>query len=327
MDKNAKDFLKLVEKKFRSADKALAGTLMAELTTMKFDRSKSMQKHVLDMTNTAARLKTLDKWNIDELSIKLIQKEARLKKQRVHSVNLVNQGVNKKLTPKAKNFKKKQHGTTSKVDNAKKKEQMDNKCKFCRKEGHFQKDFPKRKAWFEKKVKIIRSDRGGEYYGKYDESKQCPGPFAKFLKSHGICAQYTMPGMPQQNAEARVYSPQEKKLDSQTVSGYFIGYPEKSKGYRFYCPNHSSRIVETGKAKFLENGKVSGSVENQVVDINEIMDGDPSSMNVHKSTTTPNVVLVFQNQEQHLNIEQTPHEENNLPTQTSKPVGIALNKL
>ena len=37
-----------------------------------------------------------DKWNIDELSSKLIQEEARLKKQRVHSVNLVNQGVDKK---------------------------------------------------------------------------------------------------------------------------------------------------------------------------------------------------------------------------------------
>ncbi|GKB84998.1 retrovirus-related pol polyprotein from transposon TNT 1-94 [Tanacetum coccineum] len=76
----------------------------------------------------------------------------------------------------------------------------------------------------------------------------------------------------------------------------------------------------------IENGEVSGSVENQVVDINEIRDDDPSPMNVHKSTTTPDVVHVFQNQEHYLNNEQTPHEENNLPTQTSKPVGIALSK-
>jgi transposase InsO family protein len=51
----------------------------------------------------------------------------------------------------------------------------------------------------ERKVKIIRSDRGGEYYGKYCESGQCPGPFAKLLEKHDICAQYTMPGTPQQN--------------------------------------------------------------------------------------------------------------------------------
>ena len=50
-----------------------------------------------------------------------------------------------------------------------------------------------------KKVKVVRSDRGGEYYGKFNESGQCAGPFAKFLESHGICAQYTMPGTPQQN--------------------------------------------------------------------------------------------------------------------------------
>jgi hypothetical protein len=45
--------------------------------------------------------------------------------------------------------------------------------------------------------------------------------------------------------EARVDNPREKKLDLRTISGYFIGYPEKSKGFRFYCPNHSTRIVET----------------------------------------------------------------------------------
>jgi len=43
-------------------------------------------------------------------------------------------------------------------------------------------------------VKIVKSDRGGEYYGKYDESGQYPGPFAKFLEKCGIWAQYTMSG-------------------------------------------------------------------------------------------------------------------------------------
>jgi len=35
-------------------------------------------------------------------------------------------------------------------------------------------------------------DRGGQFYGKYDENGQHPGPFAKFLEKRGICAQYTM---------------------------------------------------------------------------------------------------------------------------------------
>ena len=51
----------------------------------------------------------------------------------------------------------------------------------------------------ERKVKIIKSDRGGEYNGKYVESGQCLGPFSKLLEKHGICAQYYMLGTPQQN--------------------------------------------------------------------------------------------------------------------------------
>ena len=38
------------------------------------------------------------------------------------------------------------------------------------------------------KVRVVRSDRGGEYYGRYDETGQNPGPFAKFLQKHDICA-------------------------------------------------------------------------------------------------------------------------------------------
>jgi hypothetical protein len=59
--------------------------------------------------------------------------------------------------------------------------------------------------------------------------------------------------------EVRIYNPQEKKLDPRTISGYFIGYAERSKGYRFYCSSHSTRIVESRNAKFLENDLNSGS--------------------------------------------------------------------
>jgi transposase InsO family protein len=54
----------------------------------------------------------------------------------------------------------------------------------------------------EKKIKIVRSDRGGEYYGRYTKKGQMIGPFAKFLEEEGIVAQYTMPGTPQQNGVA-----------------------------------------------------------------------------------------------------------------------------
>ena len=47
-----------------------------------------------------------------------------------------------------------------------------------------------------KQIKIMRIDRGGEYYGRYTEDGQAPGPFAKFLQEHGMVAQYTMSGSP-----------------------------------------------------------------------------------------------------------------------------------
>ena len=49
----------------------------------------------------------------------------------------------------------------------------------------------------DRNVKVVRLGRDDEYYGRYNESGQCPGPFAKFLEKCGICAQYTMPGTPQ----------------------------------------------------------------------------------------------------------------------------------
>ena len=60
-------------------------------------------------------------------------------------------------------------------------------------------------------------------------------------------------------SEVRIYNPQENKLDPRTITGHFIGYDEKSKGYRFYCPSHTTRIMESRNAKFLENDLVSGS--------------------------------------------------------------------
>ena len=39
-----------------------------------------------------------------------------------------------------------------------------------------------------RKIKAVRSDRGGEYYDRYDGSGRCPRPFANFLNECGIVA-------------------------------------------------------------------------------------------------------------------------------------------
>ncbi|RLM64518.1 hypothetical protein C2845_PM16G23290 [Panicum miliaceum] len=180
------------------------------------------------------------------------------------------------------------------------------------------------------KIKVVRSDRGGEYYGRHTPYGQVSGPFARFLTEQGIVAQYSMSGDPQQNgvaerrnrtlmdmvrsmigystlpvslwmealktavyilnrvpskavpktpyelwtgkipslnhlrvwgspAEAKIFNPNIGKLDSKTVSCHFIGYPDRSKGYRFYCPDRFTKFVETRHAAFLEEEMIRGN--------------------------------------------------------------------
>ena len=200
-----------------------------------------------------------------------------------------------------------------------------------------------------KKIKILKTNRGGEYYGRYTEDGQAPSPFSKFPQEHRIVAQYTMSGSPYHNgvaemrnrtlldmvrsmlsssklpkfllskalnmvayilnrvptkavsktpfeffkgwkpslrhmriwgcsSEVRIYNPQHKKLDRRTISVYFVGYAEKSKGYIFYCPHLNLRFVESRNAKFLENDLASGS--------------DLSSKREQSSTSSERLVII-----------------------------------
>ena len=56
---NAKDFLKFVKESSQTTNKSLGGTQMGTLTTMKFDGSRTMHEHIIEMTNIVARLKSL----------------------------------------------------------------------------------------------------------------------------------------------------------------------------------------------------------------------------------------------------------------------------
>ncbi|XP_073107248.1 uncharacterized protein [Elaeis guineensis] len=72
-----------------------------------------------------------------------------------------------------------------------------------------------------KQIKIVRSDRGGEFYGRYIEDGQAPDPFVRFLKEHSIVAQYTMPGSPDQNGVAERRN--RTLLDMMRKSDYNVG--------------------------------------------------------------------------------------------------------
>ena len=72
------------------------------------------------------------------------------------------------------------------------------------------------------------------------------------------------------SAEAKLFDPQQKKLDSKTTSCHFIGYPEKSKGYIFYCPGRQTKFAETRQAVFLEDLGVSGCFPRREVSLEEL---------------------------------------------------------
>ena len=181
---NTLELLKAIKERFKSADKSLAGTIMAELTTIKYDGNKGVQKHILNMTDKAAKLKELgmqvdesflvmfilnslppqfgpfkiyynthkDTWNLNELTSMCIQEEVRLRQEGNHTVMMVAQGAQKKKPKfgKGKKFPPKQNdgpGESSKGQ----KGNFAIKCYFCGKKGHVKKDCSKRRAWFEKK--------------------------------------------------------------------------------------------------------------------------------------------------------------------------------
>jgi hypothetical protein len=70
-------------------------------------------------------------------------------------------------------------------------------------------------------------------------------------------------------AEAKVFNPTIEKLDPKTISCHFIGYPERSKGFRFYCPDRFTKFVETRHAVFLEEEMMRESVTVRKIDLEE----------------------------------------------------------
>ena len=80
----------------------------------------------------------------------------------------------------------------------------------------------------------------------------------------------------------------------------------KSKEYRFYYPNHSKKIVETGNARFIENGEINGSDQVQKTYIQEVRVKVPYTTS--KEIVVPTIVESFDNVEQQINDLSLPNE-------------------
>ncbi|GKB24358.1 retrovirus-related pol polyprotein from transposon TNT 1-94 [Tanacetum coccineum] len=83
-------------------------------------------------------------------------------------------------------------------------------------------------------------------------------------------------------------------------------------GYQFYCPNHTTRIIETRNAEFLENGKISGSGERSI-DLNKKLIDVPNQelsiplyMDNSTTVTSDEVVDIPV-------VDAPPHDENPIP--------------
>ncbi|KAH9735468.1 Integrase catalytic domain-containing protein [Citrus sinensis] len=131
-----------------------------------------------------------------------------------------------------------------------------------------------------KKIKAVRSDRGGEYYGRYDETGQrrnCTlldmvrcmlsnSTLLDFLWGEALrTAAYILNQVP----KVRPYNPQSRKLDPKTISGHVIGYCISLRGSRFYCPSHTTRIIESDRAIYFEDDHNGGSSEPRSLTLRE----------------------------------------------------------
>ncbi|PKI57384.1 hypothetical protein CRG98_022229 [Punica granatum] len=197
--------------------------LAAQLKTLKIDISESFLVHFILNSLPVEYLPVeygpfkisynthKEEWSISELLTMCVQEEEMMKHDKPEVAHLTTR-------PKGKGKKdhgKRQYKVPPKIDGSKV------KCFFYRNDGHryfisfiddysrymylyllnekaealdafksFKAEVEKQK---DKKIKIVRSDRSGEYYGRYIENGQMNGPFVKFLESEGSITLHTVP--------------------------------------------------------------------------------------------------------------------------------------
>ncbi|KAJ9538899.1 hypothetical protein OSB04_031632 [Centaurea solstitialis] len=125
-----------------------------------------------------------------------------------------------------------------------------------------------------RKIKFLRSDRGGEYLS--DE-------FDNHLMECGIVSQLTPPYTPQMNGvserrnrtlldmgcEVYVKRLTSEKLKPKSDKCFFVGYPRTSVGYYFYNPEENKVFVARNE-KFLEEKFLSSGNTRKDVDLQEV---------------------------------------------------------
>nr|XP_043618366.1 uncharacterized protein LOC122590096 [Erigeron canadensis] len=183
-----KEYLKSVEDHFKGSSKALASNLMLQMLTLKYDGSSGVREHIMKMTDMANKLKSLemevsdnflvhfimtslparfdtfkvnynamkDKWSTSDLISMCVQEEEHLKLAQPESIHLTTTANSKKRKGRSGNSGNKNANKVPKTNPgavASSSNPLSDKlhCKFCRANGHTQKNCPKFKEWLAKK--------------------------------------------------------------------------------------------------------------------------------------------------------------------------------
>ena len=96
-------------------------------------------------------------------------------------------------------------------------------------------------------------------------------------------------------------------MDSRTISCYFVGYAERSQGYKFYNPASRS-IFETENARFLEDVEFGGeeNIRNVAFDEDSVTDNDQVLVPITVQDT-----VIVQEYNENPTIDPVPVQENN----------------
>ncbi|GJY35077.1 putative zinc finger, CCHC-type containing protein [Tanacetum coccineum] len=175
----------------------------------------------------------------------------------------------------------------------------------------------------DRKIKVVRSDRGGEYYGRHTDVGQAPGSFFDFCKDHGIINQYTMSITSQQNgvAERRNCTLMDmvRKFPLNLFQKHHMKFGQEG--------NPAYDIYGFGdvqpKLNFLENANNSGSSSFRRIKLHEARDETPIthvSIPINTPLDTSNDHLIAQDHPNNVE-ENKPNPEINVePQETQQPL-------
>nr|GEX02077.1 putative zinc finger, CCHC-type [Tanacetum cinerariifolium] len=123
----------------------------------------------------------------------------------------------------------------------------------------------------DRKIKVVRSNRGGEYYGRHMDGCQDLGSFFDFCKDHGIINQYTMSGTPQQNGIA------ERRNCTLMDMVHSMLANSKLLGFLWTKALKMAVLIlnRTRHAEFLENANNNGSGSFRRTELQEAWDETP----------------------------------------------------